>query len=118
MTLSPARRQFRRRLIIQRGVRAALVIILTPFTDDFHSVNEIAEPVLIQTFKAKSSVQALNKSVLRWLSRLDYAQFNTMLKGLLLQCAAGELRPLVNSYSRRIASKQCNAVQKTRDLHA
>ncbi|KEM44301.1 hypothetical protein AD21_5007, partial [Escherichia coli 6-319-05_S4_C2] len=30
-------------------------------------MNDIAEPVLIQTFIAKSSVKALNKSVLRWL---------------------------------------------------
>jgi len=29
------------------------------------------EPVLIQAFIAKSSVKALNKSVLRWLARLD-----------------------------------------------
>jgi hypothetical protein len=34
-------------------------------------VNDIAEPVLIQAFIAKSSVKALNKSVLRWLARLD-----------------------------------------------
>jgi hypothetical protein len=37
----------------------------------FPGMNDIAEPVLIQTFIAKSSVKALNKSVLRWLARLD-----------------------------------------------
>lgn len=71
MTLSPARCKFRRCLIIQRGVRAAFVIILPPVINNFPGMNDIAEPVLIQTFIAKSSVKALNKSVLRWLARLD-----------------------------------------------
>jgi hypothetical protein len=39
--------------------------------NDFPGVNDITEPVLIQTFIAKSPVKALNKSVLRWLARLD-----------------------------------------------
>jgi hypothetical protein len=50
---------------------AALVIILPPVINNFPGMNDIAEPVLIQTFIAKSSVKALNKSVLRWLARLD-----------------------------------------------
>ena len=50
ITLSPARRKFRRRLIIQRGVRAALVIILTPFTDGFPGMTDVIEPVFIQAF--------------------------------------------------------------------
>ncbi|CBA34657.1 hypothetical protein Ctu_1p01200 (plasmid) [Cronobacter turicensis z3032] len=48
-----------------------LVIILPPVINDFPVVKDIAEPVLIQTFIAKSSVKALNKSVLHWLARLD-----------------------------------------------
>lgn len=44
-----------------------LVIILPPVVNDFPGVNDIAEPVLIQTFIAKSSVKTLNKSILRWL---------------------------------------------------
>lgn len=39
--------------------------------NNFLGVNDIAEPVVIQAFIAKSSVKALNKPVLRWLSRLD-----------------------------------------------
>jgi hypothetical protein len=50
---------------------AAFVIILPPVINNFPGMNDIAEPVLIQTFIAKSSVKALNKSVLRWLARLD-----------------------------------------------
>jgi len=41
-----------------------------------------------------------------------------MLKCPLIQCAAGELWPLVSSYRRRIVSKQCNSVQNTSDLKA
>lgn len=44
---------------------------LSPVINDFPCVNDIAEPVLIQTFIAKSSVKALNKFVLHWPARLD-----------------------------------------------
>ena len=40
------------------------------------------------------------------------------LKSPLIECAAGKLRALIGSYRRRIAAKQRNAVQNTRDLHA
>lgn len=42
MTLSPARCKFRRCLIIQRGVRAAFVIILPPVINNFPGMNDIA----------------------------------------------------------------------------
>lgn len=45
--------------------------ILPPVINDFLAVNGISEPMLIQTFIAKASVKTLNKSVLRWLARLD-----------------------------------------------
>ncbi|EKP29469.1 hypothetical protein KOXM_01866 [Klebsiella michiganensis] len=47
------------------------VITLPPVINDSLGVTDIAEPVFIQTFIAKSSVKALNKSVLRWLTWLD-----------------------------------------------
>ena len=118
MTLSPARCKFRRCLIIQRGVRAAFVIILPPVINDLPGVNNIAEPVLIQAFITKASVKTLNKSVLRWLTWLDKSQLHTMLKGSLIEGAAGKLRALIGSYRSRIAAKQRNAIQNTRDLHA
>lgn len=37
----------------------------------FPGVNDIVEPVFIQAFIAKVTVQTLNKSVLCWLARLD-----------------------------------------------
>lgn len=45
------------RLIIQCWMCTTLVIILPPVINDFPSVNDIAEPVLIQTFIAKPSVK-------------------------------------------------------------
>lgn len=39
--------------------------------NDFPGVNDIAEPVLIQTFIAKATVKTLNKFALCWLARLD-----------------------------------------------
>ena len=95
-----------------------LVIILPPVINDFPGVNDIAEPVLIQTFIAKSSVKTLNKSVLRRLAGLDKSQLHSMLKGPLIERAAGQLRALIGSYRSRIAVKQRDAVQYTRDLNA
>jgi hypothetical protein len=52
-------------------VRAALIIILTPFTDGFPGMTDVTEPVFIQAFIAKASIKTLNKPILRWPARLD-----------------------------------------------
>ena len=93
-------------------MRAALIIILTPFTDGFPGMTDVTEPVFIQAFIAKASVKTLNKSVLCRLAGLDKSQLHAMLKGPLIERAAGKLRALIGSYRRRIATKQRNAVQK------
>lgn len=81
-------------------------------------MTDVTEPVFIQAFIAKASVKTLNKSVLCRLAGLDKSQLHAMLKGPLIECAAGKFRALIRSYRRRIAAKQRNAVQNTRDLHA
>ena len=91
----------------------ALVIIQPPVINDCPGVNNIAEPVFIQAFIAKTSVKTLNKSVLRRLAGLDKPQLYAMLISPLVKCSAGKL----SSYRRRIAAKQRNAVQNMRDLH-
>lgn len=78
----------------------------------------VAEPVFIQGFIAKASVKTLNKSVLCWLAGLVKLELYAMLKGPLIEHAAGKLRALIGSYPSRIAAKQRNALQNTRDLHA
>lgn len=47
------------------------VIALPPVINGFPGVNDISEPVLIQTLIAKVTVRYLNKSFLRCLDRLD-----------------------------------------------
>lgn len=69
------------------------VLILPPVINGFPGVNDISEPVLIQTFIAKVFVKTLNKSVLSRPARLDKTQFHSMLKDPLLQCAASESGP-------------------------
>ena len=97
---------------------AGLVIILPPVINRFPGANNIAEPVLVQALISESSVKSLNKSVLSQLARLDQTQFHAMLKGSLIQCAAGKFRSLIGSYRSRIAAKQRDTVQNTRDLYA
>lgn len=81
-------------------------------------MKNIAEPVFIQAFIPKATVETLNKSVLRWLTWLNKSQLHTMRKGPLIECAAGKLRALISSFCCRIASKERDAVQNTRDLNA
>lgn len=81
-------------------------------------MTDVAEPVFTQAFIAKAPVKTLDKSVLCRLARLDKSQLHFMLKGPLIERAAGKLRALIDSYRSRIAAKQRNAVQNTRDLHA
>ena len=98
-------------------MRAALIIILTPFTDGFPGMTDVTEPVFIQTLIAKAPpVRTLNKSVLCRLAGLDKPQLHAMLKGPLIERAAGKFRALISSYCRRTAPKQRNAVRNTRDL--
>ena len=79
---------------------------------------DVAKPVFIQAFIAKASVKTLNKSVLCRFTGLNKPQLHAMLKDPLVKCSAGKLRPLVSSYRSRIAAKQRNTVQNTRDLNA
>jgi hypothetical protein len=95
-------------------VRATFVIILTPFTDGFPGMIDVNELVFIQVFIAKASVKTLNKSVLCRLAGLDKTQLHAMLKGPLIERAAGKFRALINSYRSRIAEKQRNTVQNAR----
>ena len=80
-------------------------------------MTDVAEPVFIQAFIAKASVKTLNKSVLCRLAGLDKSQCHSMLKGPLIERAAGKLRALIGSYRSRPATKERDTVQKTRDLH-
>ncbi len=97
---------------------SGLVIVLPTVITDFPGMKNIAEPVFIQAFIPKETVETLNKSVLGWLTWLDKSQLNTMLKGPVIERAAGKLRALIGSYCRRPATKECDSVQNTRDLNA
>lgn len=99
-------------------MRSGLVIVLPPVINDFPGVSNIAGPVLIQAFIAKASVITLNKSILRWLARLDKSQFYTMLKSPLIERPTGKFRALIGSYRCLIATKKRDAVQNKRDLNA
>jgi len=61
-------------------------------------MTDVIEPVFIQAFIAKESVKTLNKSVLSRLAGLDKSQRHAMLKGPLIERAAGKIRPLIGSY--------------------
>lgn len=86
--------------------------------DDFPCVNNIAEPMLIQVFIAKAAIKTLYKPVLCRLTGLDKPQLHAMHISPLIKGFTGKLRPLASYFRRRIAAKQRNAVQNTRNLNA
>lgn len=92
-------------------MRSGLVIVLPPVINDFPGMKNVAEPVFIQVFFPKATVDSLNKSVLRWLTWLDKSQLHPMLKGPLIEHAVGKFRALIGSYYRRIATKERDAVR-------
>jgi hypothetical protein len=79
-------------------MRSGHVIVLPPVINNFPGMKNIAESVLIQTFIPKAAIETLNKSILRWLTRLDKSQLYTMLKSLFIECTAGKFRALIGSY--------------------
>jgi hypothetical protein len=54
-------------------------MILTPAVNDFSGVNNIAEPVLIQTLISKSTIKAFDKPALCRFARLNKPKLNAML---------------------------------------
>ena len=65
-------------------MRAALIIILTSFTDGFPGMTDVTEPGFIHAFIAKAYVKTLNKPILYRLAGLDKSQLHAMLKGPLM----------------------------------
>lgn len=75
-----------------------------PIVHNFPSVNNIAEPVIIQAFIPKAAIETLNKFVLCRLIWLGKPQLHSMLKGQLIERAVGKFRVLIGSYRHRIGT--------------
>ena len=71
MLATPSGSKLRRGLVFQCTVRAALVVIQTPPTDDISSFVQCSEPVLVQALVAEFAIKTLNVGVLRGFARLD-----------------------------------------------
>jgi hypothetical protein len=55
----------------ERGVRTAMVVIEAPCLDRRARMEDRREGVLVEELVAKTTVEALDAAVLRWLSGLD-----------------------------------------------
>jgi len=62
-------------------MRLTLVIVLPPAVNDCSHVNNITEPVLIQTLISKSTIKVFDKPVLYRLAWLNKPKLDAMLKG-------------------------------------
>ncbi|KOC90000.1 hypothetical protein NG42_11040 [Winslowiella iniecta] len=77
-------------------------------------MNSIAELVLIQRIIVKEAIKTLYESVLSRLARLDKTQLHAMLISPLVKRFASSQ---IDSSRSRIATKQLNVVQNTRELN-
>lgn len=84
-----------------------LVILQPPVVNNFSGMNNIAEPVVIQTLISKSTIKDIDKHVLFLLARLRKLKLYAVLKGPLVLCPAGKLWSLSCSDRCRIATKYC-----------
>src|SRR5215469_17475608 len=66
--------KLQRRQIVQRTMRSLLVVILPPVFDFSARIAQTCEPVRVQTFISKPTIEALRVSVLDRLARLDELQ--------------------------------------------
>ena len=90
-----------RRQMPQRAVRARDLVIAPASFGHLACVSQIHEPVVVQTFVAKLSVEALEQSVLHGLAALDEMQRHMILRCPLIHDAAGELCSVIYLNRRR-----------------
>src|SRR3954471_4605185 len=67
----PGRRESRRRAHAQRGVRPALVVVLTPVDDEDLGFGQAGEPLDVEQLVADPAVEGLHERVLPGRAGLD-----------------------------------------------
>jgi len=100
------------------AVRANLVVITPPIGDHGPGLLERLEPVLVQAFVAESPVEALDVAVLHGPAWLDQDVPDAATLRPSDERPAGELRAVVGSHGRWVATEQGGLIQKPGDVLA
>ena len=95
-----------------------LVVIAPPIGNDFPSLVQRLEPVLVQALVAEFPIEALDVAVLHRLARLDQQVTHAVLDGPGNEGSARELRPVVCPDCGGIASEPGCPVEQPRDVLA
>ena len=72
-----------------------LVVVSAPSGNQDTSLRQARKPMVVQALIPEPAVEALNERILCRFARLDQLELHAMLVGPLVQCLAGEFRPLV-----------------------
>ena len=75
--------------IVETAVGPDFVVLLSPVSDLYSCIEEVAEPTRPQALFAQLTVEALHMTVLHWPAGLDVAQLNLPLQGLGKKVTAG-----------------------------
>ncbi len=103
--------------IAKRGMRPALVVVDAPVFDDRTRLFERGEPVPVQAFLSKPTVEALDGGVLCRLAGIDEGKLDATIRCSAIKCAASEFRTIVDK-AIRITARSCDAPQHVNDTCA
>jgi len=105
--------EFLRRQVSQRTVWAHPVVIDPPTFDGLSCVVQVQEPVLVQTFLAELSMEALDVPVFHRPAWRDEVQRDFVFIGPLVERLGSELRAIVDDDPHRSA-RCCRSFSSTR----
>ncbi len=90
------RHEFARRLLLERTVRALLIVVFAPIFNNMFGVIERDKPVLLQALLPQPAVEALDKCIVRWLTRSAEFQLHSVAIRPLVHRLRDEFTPVVD----------------------
>ena len=111
----PLRREFVRRPVCQSAVWSRRIVVLPPQRDLLASIEEIAEPVGIQTFVSKAPVEAFDKAILHGSAGLNVVGGDLSFHTPGQEMTRSDFRAIVHAERFGTATAFYHAVENTRD---
>ena len=109
-------RELERRPVPQRGMRTNPIVILPPgFCQPLGFVQR-QEPVLIQALVTKPSIERLDHSIIRGLSRPAEVELHAVEGGSQIQAPRDELGPVIDSNALRLTAIGGDLLQDPYDV--
>jgi len=106
-------REFARRQMIERAVRADRVVVDSPVFDDRYRFLHGKEAMLIQAFFTHSGIKRFHRRIFDWLTWRYEMQFNAASIGPCIQGIARKFRSIIHQDSARLPALFYRSIQNT-----